>query len=77
MEPTSSNGEQFWCRMQVVFGSKKVAMTKVSRKPREHAMEITPFMIPALQTVDGEGVTKVVATWSGAPRGRFQTAAAK
>lgn len=41
-------------------------MPQVRRQPGQQAIQVAPFMIPALQAVDGKGVPKIVATRSRA-----------
>jgi hypothetical protein len=60
-----------------MFGTKQVAVAEVGREPREHPMGITALSIPALQAMNGKGVTEIVAPGTDASMGRLQAAATK
>lgn len=77
LQAARSDSEKLRSRVQIVLGAEQIAMAEVGREPWEHSVEIAPFAIPSLQSVDSEGVAEIMAARSGAAAARLQAAAAK
>jgi hypothetical protein len=63
--------------MQVLFGAEEIDMPEISRKPREQWSGIKTRSIPALQSMDAEGVAHVVDPRALASLFWLQAAASK
>jgi hypothetical protein len=64
VESVAGQGEQFRRSLEVGFRTQQIDMPKVSGKPRKVAVQVHTLVVPARESVDGEGVAQVAGARS-------------